>query len=398
MKFLARLSIVLLIYIMYGVYLANVELRIVPEIKSEEPLTHYDYRGAINVRSNLSDGTRDHKKIIESAQNAGLDFLFFTEHFSSNLPLLPNSYYDRLLVSSGVEYKYLDSRIFVLGYEQTAPEDMSWKVADWLTQKPPFDRNIILILSTPYSNSESRTWGVEWPSGIDALEVQNSKTIAERSYQSNYFTVVWSLLVYPFSPQYAFLRLYEDPGPELQLWDKIHAQQKLVGVSGLDASARAILSPGSIVEFPSYQTSFELMSTHVLTKNELVGSYERDKQVLFNSIRNGHVYFSLDLLGNPKGFMASYEVNQKSYWMGDEAKFVEGGVIRFRLPSEPSDMFEVVLYRNGQRVAHSNNYNGDFKIEKPGNYRLTVRVSPFFPLPDAKKWVTWIYTNPIYIK
>jgi hypothetical protein len=303
-----------------------------------------------------------------------------------------------LFVSSGVEYKYLDTRLLILGYDPTSPNDMSWKVADWLTQKPPFDRNIILILSTPYNMSAQSTWGVEWPSGIDGLEVQNPKTIAERSYQSNYFTIVWSLLVYPFSPQYAFLRLYEDPNLELQLWDKIHVQQRLVGVSGLDASARAILSPGSIIEFPSYQTSFELMSTHVLTKDELVGSYEKDKKILFNSIKNGSVYFSLDLLGNPKGFIAFYEANGNKYWIGEEAPFVEGALIRFRLPSEPSDMFEVVLYRNGQRVAHSNNYEGEFVIDKPGNYRVTVRVSPFFPLPDAKKWVTWIYTNPIYIK
>jgi hypothetical protein len=39
----------------------------------------------------------------------------------------------------------------------------------------------------------------------------------------------------------------------------------------------------------------------------------------------------------------------------------------------------------------------DLKITERGLYRVHVRVSPFFPIPDAKKWMTWIMTNPFNV-
>lgn len=397
MKFLARFAMVLLIYIMYGVYLANVDLRIVPEIKHQDEVLFYDYRGAINVRSNLSDGIREPSRIIESAQNAGLDFLIFTDSFKAQLNQSPNNYFERLMVISGFEYKYLDYRMLILGQSQLKNDEISWKVADWLTQKPPYERDAILILSTPFNVTGDPSWGPEWPTGVDLLEVQNPKMISERTNRSSPLNILWSLLVYPFSPRYAFLRLYQDPLPEIELWDKVNLQQKLVGVSGLDASARAMILPGSIIEFPSYQTSFELMSTHVLTKSELVGSYKKDVSNLFESLKHGRVYFSLDLLGNPKGFTAYFQNDVKVYGIGDSVPLTKPGFLHYKLPARPSETFEVVLIRNGQRIANINDEIGQFLIERPGTYRIIVRVSPFFPLPDARKWVTWIYTNSFYI-
>jgi hypothetical protein len=40
----------------------------------------------------------------------------------------------------------------------------------------------------------------------------------------------------------------------------------------------------------------------------------------------------------------------------------------------------------------------DYAITTPGVYRLEVRVIPLLPLPDAKKWIGWIYTNPFFVK
>jgi hypothetical protein len=387
-------------YIVYGFYLTTVNLKIVPEVKTPGSSFYSDYRGAIHVRSSLSGGVRESDKIIESAQAAGLDFLIFTEHHKAYHKGLPNTYYDSLLVTTGIDYKYLDSKLLILGYrpESSSLEELSWRVPDWLTQKAPYDREEVLILSTPFNEAGQPTWGNEWPSGLDALEVQNSKVIAQREYRENFFSVLWSLIVYPFNPQYAFLRLYQDPVPELDLWDKMHPQETLSGVSGLDTSAKAIILPGSSIEFPSYQTSFELMSTHVLIKKEFVGSFEKDKKSLLDALKKGQVYFSLDLLGNPKGFKTYLKVGTKTVDLGEEILFTEKASIEYQLPSEPREFFEVVLFRNGQRIAQSGLAGGSFSVDKPGVYRLIVRVSPFFPLPDARKWVTWIYTNPFYLR
>ena len=83
--------------------------------------------------------------------------------------------------------------------------------------------------------------------------------------------------------------------------------------------------------------------------------------------------------------------------MGDDIKLDNKTQIYYKLPSEPTAFYEVVLFKNGVRLDHLNTFEGLFSIKSPGVYRLQVRLSPRFPLPDAIKWITWIYTNNFYI-
>ena len=71
--------------------------------------------------------------------------------------------------------------------------------------------------------------------------------------------------------------------------------------------------------------------------------------------------------------------------------------IYFKLPVVPTAYYEVVLFKNGERVDILNTYEGLFPIQGAGTYRIQVRISPRLPLPDAVKWLTWIYTNNFYI-
>lgn len=392
-----RISLLLLVYFIYGMYLANVDLKTVPEIRTRESALFYDYRGAINVRSKYSDGAAEPMRIVEAAQDAGLDYLFLSDWGQSGAPDY-QGYFERLLVTTGAEYRSLDMRLLVFGAPKLEGDQTNWMLTDWLSQQNPTEREPIVVLSMPYNTQGENTWGAEWPKGINALEVQNPKVMADRAGRYSVMSVIWSLLVYPFNPQYAFLRLYEEPQPELELWDRLNQQQKVVGLSGVDASARAIPFPGVYTEFPSYQTSFELMSTHLVLRDELVGSFEHDLKLLHQAIRQGNAYFALDLLGNPKGFISYLQSGSQKFLMGETAKLRSGQKIHFDLPATPRDFFEIVLIRNGQREKISNSAQDSFSIDRPGAYRLIVRVSPFFPLPDARKWVTWIYTNPFYIE
>ena len=204
-------------------------------------------------------------------------------------------------------------------------------------------------------------------------------------------------MVYPFNSEYAFLRLYDEPVAELEIWERMQNSGIVVGVSGLDASGRAILLPDWVIEFPSYLASLQMLNVHVLLNKELVGRYELDQKTILEALKLGQVYFSLDLLGNPKGFSVIFQKkNKKPYFMG--SKVQAPGHIIYQLPTKPKEMFEVVLYRNGQRIMHSNQESDQFYIEKPGHYRLVVRVAPFLPLPDARKWVSWIYSNFFYVQ
>jgi hypothetical protein len=397
MRLLFKFNVIILLYFGYGLYLANVDLKVVSDLPIQEKRFFYDYRGAINVRSNLSDGGREPLKVIEAAQLANLDFLFMTDLYRSGQSVRYQGYFEQLLVMSGQEYQNLDRRILAIGGPKLNSENISWGLTDWLSQSHFDEQSPLLILSTPFNNQEEAQWGPEWPVGIHGIEVQNPKVISNRVYRSSPLSVIWSLLVYPFNTQYAFLRLYEEPTLELELWDRFQSQKPLVGISGLDANARALTMPGNYIEFPSYRDSFEMMSTHVLLESELSGAFDRDQKLLLNAIKRGQVYFSLDLLGNPKGFSVYLTTEKKIQSMGQRLMYQSDMKIHFNLPAKPRDFFEVVLLQNGQRVATSNEGSGHFEISRAGIYRIIVRVSPFFPLPDAKKWVTWIYTNPFYL-
>lgn len=403
MKLLVSIIALLFSYFIYGFYLSHVELKIVPDIRVNENPIFYDYKGAINVRSRYSDGAADPLRVIASAQDANLDFLFITESTptqtsapKSNL-IQYHGYFERLFVLSGAEYHFLDKRLLLLGGEIAIQEKVHWTLTDWLSQLNPLEREEILIFSTPYNLEGNPNWSGDWPRGINALEIINPKVMSDRRGRQSAINMLWSLLVYPFNPQYAFLRLYQEPKDEILLWDRLTQSFPVVGVSGLDASARAMPFPGVFIEFPSYKTSFEMLSTHLLTQAELSGSYEKDKKLLLSALRQGRSYFSLDLLGNPKGFLAYVKEGNRYKTMGDSIKFKNNFDIQYELPVRPSEFFEVVLVKNGQSVQIRNQEKGSFSITGPGVYRITVRISVFFPLPDARKWVTWIYTNPFYV-
>ena len=83
--------------------------------------------------------------------------------------------------------------------------------------------------------------------------------------------------------------------------------------------------------------------------------------------------------------------------MGTKLKFNKNQILKIRIPVEPLEFFEVVIYRNGVRYETFNSSEADVPLKEPGSYRVQVRVSPYLPLPDAKKWITWIYTNPFIL-
>lgn len=139
------------------------------------------------------------------------------------------------------------------------------------------------------------------------------------------------------------------------------------------------------------------MSNHILLKSELTGNLQSDRQKIFSAFKNGNFYLALDLLGDTKGFNAVLTDNHNEYLMGSSVKFNRNLKLKVDIPPISKDFFEIVLYKNGESFAINNSHSAEFAITEPGTYRVHVRVSPMLPLPDAKKWITWIYTNSFYI-
>ncbi|AHZ85585.1 hypothetical protein AB1A81_17590 [Bdellovibrio bacteriovorus] len=402
MKVIATLSFLLVTFFLYGFYLNQYELAVVPpQITSQHSSRNlYDYKGVLNVHTDLSSGSATSSFVITSAKLANLDFIFFTDYNVFNIPTTFESYHGNLLVFNAGKYSYLDSRLIYYSLNQESIGanlgDAQVKLSDLLSQKTGASKDTLTILAHPYKAGYS--WSGEIPSGLDGFELLNMKSLINRAWAESKISTIWSLLIYPFNPRLAFVRLYTEPTDEIALLNKLSQQRKVVVYAGTEASARAIPLANYFIRFPSYKRSFEFMSNHVLLKSELTGSFNSDRTKIFNAIKNGSFYIALDTLGDPKGFSATIEDGNHSHMMGSEVKFSKNMSLKVILPAKPQDFFEIMIIKDGEVVARKNDPEPVFEIKEPGTYRVQVRVSPMLPIPDAKKWITWIYTNPFYVR
>lgn len=401
MKLLGFLSFMLVSYFLYGFYINQYDISVVPQsITQQHSSNLYDYRGVLNVHTDLSSGSAPANFVVASAKLANLDFMFFTDVNIFAVPTTFESYHGNLLVFSAGKYSYLDSRLIYYSLKQEPIGnnlgDAQMKLSDLLSQNTGGSKDTLTILAHPYKAGYS--WAGEIPSGLDGFEILNMKSLANRAWEESKLSTIWSFLIYPFNPRLAFLRLYTEPREELALLDNISQQRKVVAFAGTEASARAIPLANYFVRFPSYKRSFEFMSNHLQLKSEFTGSFVNDRTKVFNALKNGNFYIALDMLGDPKGFVAVLEDDGKTHLLGSEVKLTKNMKLRVSLPSKPDDFFEIIVFKDGKDIVRSNEVEVLLPITEPGVYRVQVRVIPMLPLPDAKKWISWIYTNPFFVK
>lgn len=385
-------------YFVYGFYIAQNDLKVVnPTLKKITEASYYDYKGVINVHSDLSIGSSPITQIIRSAKNAKLDFMILTDLNEFSEKNLVEGYFDETLILSGSKISYLDSRFIVVPFQkQTLGRNLGEaqvKLADLLSQEKSSD--YLIILAHPFKSGFS--WTGPLPQGLDGIELINLKSLSQRAFELSKLSPLWSLFVYPFNPTLSFIRLFAEPSEELAMLDTSHEYGRFYGFSGAEASARAVPLANFLIKFPSYQKTFELFSNHVLLKSELTGNVKSDKVKILTALKNGNFYLAFDILGDPKGFSCVIEERSKTYLIGSKIKMTKNLKMKIRLPQTPNYFFETVIYRNGVRFETVNTSEAEVEINQPGVYRAQVRVSPYFPLPDATKWITWIYANPFYV-
>lgn len=380
-------TVAIFFYIIYGVYLAQYNVAILPEdLKADNPRGFLDYKGITNVRPN------DLNEVIASAQGAGLDFLSITDLNVFDKPTSLAGYHGNLLVAMDGEYSYLNSRLLNIGATTSRHLQGVGRsqvlFADLLTQTHRDPDLGILVLSRPM-NPRYR-WNGEYPPGLDGLEVINLKDVWQEAWTHQRWSFLWSLVVYPFNERLSLLRLFETPEEATSLWDELAEKRRMIAIAGAGAEGK--------MRFPTYETLFSLVSDHVLLRSEFTGNTSSDLEKLSTAIRQGQFYLSLDILGNPKGFNALVRTKSGTiYPMGSDVKFEEGLTLEVTLPQKPKVPFDTVIYRNGEKMMTSNSQVTQYYVNGPGVYRVLVRVIPTLPLPDGKKWIPWIYTNDFYV-
>lgn len=393
-------SLIFFLLFIYWLVLSQLQVSVFPDVL--EPSNHagfFDYRGISNVHTNRGIGSGSPTDVIHAAQEAGLDYLFITDLNVFDGPPIPESYYRQLLVATGAEYSYLESRLLTYDLKrQHSLESIGQAqvlLADLLSQSGPDSQDDLLILAHPFK--AGFTWTGPYPSGLDGIEVINLKSVWQKAWQDSKLSFIWSALVYPFNPQFALLRLYEEPQEELNLWDQLSRTRPAIGMAGAEATARTG-SVGSLnLNFPSYQRSFSLLSNHVLLRSELTGEAEGDRRKILRALSDGQFYMCLDVLGNPKGFAAYIQDHDRIVPIGGHVKWKPGLKLVVNIPRKPKVPFETKFYKDGQELMASNSIDTDYELHGKGIYRVIVRVFPTLTLPDGQRWMTWIYTNPFYV-
>jgi len=400
MRFIMAFIAVLIIYLVYGFMVSTYDVnKRTLSMDQNHPYPFYDYRGVTNVSSIRTIGSGEDKEIISDAKQADLDYVIITDYNLIDDNSSPESYYGDLLVLRGAKYSYLDSRLL---YYRTdgMPEgktlgEIQVHLTDILSQPPDSRLESSVVLAHPFLKGYS--WSGEWPVGLDGIEIINFKRVQQQHLEESKPSFIWSLLIYPFNPELAFLRLFKEPESEIQLWNTLNQKRAVIGHLGLEATARAIPFTGSVIKFPSYETLFRLGSEHVLLRSELTGSMKSDKIKILRALRRGEFYLALDVLGNPKGFNVLLEDKDQLYLMGSKIKYKNK--LKFRIEVPPiKNPAVVVVYRNGEEINELPGSTTEFAIDKPGVYRFVVRLKIELPLPDRTRWIPWLYTNHFYIE
>lgn len=388
-----------MVFFGYGLVLNTFNIEIIPStLEHNHPDLFYDYRGITNLQTQKSTGSGTIDKIANAAREAEVDFVFLTDLNLSPSEEQFEGYKENVLFIKAAKYSFLDSRILVYKSDSIFNQSSSYKVNGIFSDifSGGESENNFLALAHPFKNGFR--WNGPLPAAINGIEVINLKSVWQKSWLESKFSFFWTLFTYPFNPRLAFIRLFENQKQQLKFWDQVTKIRPLVGLAGTDAEAKVKGVLGGNFEFPSYENLFEVVSNHVLLNSELTGDAARDKLKIIEALSNGQFYFSLDLLANPKGFVAYIKGKDKVFPIGKTISFSKNLSLVVKLPTEPLVPYEIVVYKNGSKHFIINDVRGEIPIHEPGTYRIVVRVIPTLPLPDGKRWFTWIYTNPFYVR
>ncbi len=376
MKFVTALVTALIVlifgYIVYGLYLSQFEMSPVP-LKKESRNGIYDYRGIINIHSQLSIGQGHVLDVIKAAKENQLDFLIMTDLNLYEQATYQSNYSSGVLFLVEDKWSYSDSRVLQLFNKSDrlmrSAGQVQAQLSNLLTTRHKDDDSGLLILTHPLR--PRYLWSGEYPIGLDGVEIINLKAIWEKTFLKNKARFLSFFLIYPFNEDLAWLQLWKLPQDEIDLWDRLNQKRPTYGYAGADADGNYWMS---------YSTLFSLVQTHILLKSELTGNFTNDQSKIYQALKNGHFYTSLDFIGSPEGFSWEHE----------------GKNLKLNFPDLKDHPMEAIIYRSGEQWK---TVNESTTIENPGpgSYRAVVRLKLKLPFPMGSKWYTWIFSNPIHI-
>jgi hypothetical protein len=174
------------------------------------------------------------------------------------------------------------------------------------------------------------------------------------------------------------------PERNMRRWDELCRERRVVAIGGLDAHQFGKrIGPVVPLRLMAYHRSFRYIRTHVLCHEPPAAELERDRELVYDALREGRCYIAVDSLAPATGFR--FEGDDVP--MGAEAP---AGLrtLRARTPLAA----RLRLLRDGREIASTEGTSLDAEVEEPGVYRVeAVRRA-------HGRERTWILSNPVYLR
>tara|TARA_R110002012_G_scaffold313731_2_gene525686 strand:- start:36925 stop:38097 length:1173 start_codon:yes stop_codon:yes gene_type:complete len=356
------------------------------------PEDHYDYAGLIHLHSDYSDdASASYESLAQAAAEQDIRFLIVTDH-STLEPITAGEegWRDGVLVLAGAENSQPEGHLLEMNVPARAKAGRETTGA--LLDTVAHEGALALI-----AHPAHRKWG--WRGPIDdrvgGMEILD---LADQFYAAPLSSKLTAIALLPFNRMKAYLELGSDNAPTLRIWDTMTQRRRFVGVYAPDIHQSIELWADKRWAFPPAAEIMRIARNHIVSDVPMSGDFETDKALVYRAVGDGHLYVSLDVLGDATGFMFTGTRGETRVVMGDEFIAGSGTTYSVTLPSTAAALHAVTrVLRNGVVVATSRPGAPTYayRDDRPGVYRVesVVMVPTAF---GADREVTWIYSNPIY--
>jgi hypothetical protein len=359
--------------------------------------------GIIHVHTSRSDGLSAPDEIAAAAARAGLKFLVFTDHGDAMRKPDPPQYRSGVLCMDGVEISTSGGHYVAIDMP-ASPYPLAGEARDVVEDVRRLGG--FGIAAHPDSPKPELRWR-EWHAPIDGVELLNPDTGWRLwAQQANDNSERWSarrrllaaLIDYPFRPAAVITSLIR-PSGAVPDWDALTRRRRVVAIAGVDAHAKIAPRSGDpgdsryALPFPSYESSFRVMSSHVKPDRPFSGDAVADARVLMRAIRSGHLYTAVDGAATPASFEFTATNEHGTVNEGDELGV--GGPVTLRVRSNAPSEFTTIIWKGGGKVFSTDHHEQDFTAQappEPAVYWVEIRAT------GRAAQVTWVRSNPIYVR
>jgi len=340
----------------------------------------------VHVHSIYSDGTGTVPEIADAAARAGADVVLLTDH--DTLSARDNGeegWHGPVLLLVGTEISPPNRDHFLaFGINRLVSRRLSGpEIAAAVREAGGFG-----FAAHPFSHGSERFSRVEpmpfaevTDDRVDGLELwsflnDTAERLASLPAVARFIAAPRRVVDHP-------------PAGNVAAWDAVCARRRMVAIAGTDAHQVGLRMRGRVpLRLMSYRRSFSMLRTHALCEEPLSRDLDHDRTQVYSALREGRCYMAFDGAAPAHGFSFWAEGEAGTLRMGEEAELGEGYELHARSPRHAT----LRLLRNGDELARNAGRAIDFEASEPGAYRVDARL-------DLKgREVTWVLTNPVYLR